>query len=205
MTIKINNAGKRFNFEWILKNINYTFESGNAYAILGPNGSGKSTLLQLISYSLSPSSGTIDFFSGEKKILPENIFKHLSISTPYLELVEELTLNEMIDFQQNFKKFKNHLTAPEFIRIADLKNQEKPIRNFSSGMKQRLKLALAVLADVPVVLLDEPTTNLDQAGVEWYLDLMKNYMENRLIIICSNISREYTFCSKHLDVMNYKS
>ncbi len=205
MKIIISNAGKRFNFEWILKKINCTFISGNSYAILGPNGSGKSTLLQLISGSTSTSAGSIAYYIDEKQIDDEKIFNYLTIAAPYLELIEEFTATEMIQFQNQFKLFLNRITIKEVLQIAMLtKDAEKQICNFSSGMKQRLKISLAVLADVPIILLDEPTTNLDQQGFEWYLKLMKDYTANRLIIICSNLEREIVFCNEKIDVMKFK-
>lgn len=205
MKITINNAGRRFNYEWILKNINYTFQSGTSYAILGPNGSGKSTLLQMIAGVLTPSIGSIEFSNDEKKIPADEVFRYISITTPHLELVEEYTLGEQIIFQEEFKPYYKKISAAEVARITELKTDAgKQIRNFSSGMKQRLKVALAVLADVPVVLLDEPTTNLDQKGLDWYLELIKNFSGDRLIVVCSNLEREYSFCNERLDVMNYK-
>lgn len=205
MKITINAAGKRFNYEWILKNINYTFQSGTSYAILGPNGSGKSTMLQLIAGMLTPSTGSIHYEIGEAPIATEDVFKKLSIAAPYLELVEEFTMEELFLFQQNFKPFYNNITIQKAMEITQLDPDPlKQIRNFSSGMKQRLKVALAVLADVPLVLLDEPTTNLDEEGVAWYLELMKNYGGERLTIICSNVLREYSFCMQKIDVTQFK-
>jgi len=206
MRITIENAGKRFNFEWILRNIDLTFHSNKSYAILGPNGSGKSTLLQLIAGNISPSAGTIEYFLEEKKIEEENIFRYITLAAPYLELIEDFTASEIISFQQNFKPFLKEVPISDVLKIARLeKDSAKPVKDFSSGMKQRLKVSLAMLADVQAILLDEPTTNLDQDGFEWYLDLMKNYSLGRLVIICSNLQREYQFCDNILDVMRFKS
>lgn len=205
MKITINNGGRRFNYEWILKNINLTFQSGNAYAILGPNGSGKSTLLQVIAGMLTPSAGSITYEVNQSVIAPDDIFRHLSIAAPYLELVEEFTMEELFAFQQRFKPFRNSMTISEALAATALHpDPSKQIRNFSSGMKQRLKVALAVLADVPLLLLDEPTNNLDDNGIEWYLDLIKKYGGNRLIIVCSNVSHEYTFCTDKIAVTQFK-
>lgn len=205
MKITINGTGKRFNYEWILKNIHYTFESGNYYAILGPNGSGKSTLLQMIAGILSPSAGTISYENGDTAVPPEEVFKSLSLAAPYVDVVEEFTMEELFRFQHQFKPFHHNMTVEEALsETAIFPNPAKQIRNFSSGMKQRIKVALAVLSDVPMVLLDEPTTNLDAQGVDWYLELIRKYAGNRLIIICSNASREYGFCTKHIDVLKFK-
>jgi len=206
MKITIDNAGKRFNFEWILQQVNLTFQSGKSYAILGPNGSGKSTLLQMIAGMIAPSSGSITYSNSSAKIDAEEIFRHLAFTAPYLELIEEFTAAEMISFQKEFKSLLPQISESDVLKIAQLENDtSKQIRNFSSGMKQRLKVSLALLADVPVLLFDEPTTNLDQHGFEWYLDLIKKFSNNRLLIICSNLEREYSFCDERIDVTKFKT
>src|SRR6266513_26360 len=185
MKITIDNAGKRFNFEWILQHVSITLQSGKSYAILGPNGSGKSTLLQMIAGIIAPSAGLIEYARNEKKIDEEEIFRHLSFAAPYMELIEEFTAHEMISFQKEFKPLLPGVSSLDVLKTARLQEDaSKQTRNFSSGMKQRLKVSLALLADVPLVLLDEPTTNLDQQGFEWYLDWIKRFSNNRLLIIC---------------------
>ena len=206
MKITIDNAGKRFNFEWILQHVSITLQSGKSYAILGPNGSGKSTLLQMIAGIIAPSAGLIEYSRNEKKIDEENIFHHLSFAAPYMELIEEFTAHEMISFQKEFKPLLPGVSSLDVLKTARLQEDaSKQIRNFSSGMKQRLKVSLALLADVPLVLLDEPTTNLDLQGLEWYLDLLQKFSDSRLIIISSNLEREYSFCDERIDVMKFKA
>lgn len=206
MEIILENIGRRFNQEWIFRSINYRFEQGRAYAILGANGSGKSTLLQVLAGSLSASEGFITYQSGEATIEPDDFYEHLSISAPYLELIEEFSLAEMIDFHFQFKDFLPGFDSHEIIRILDLKKVEnKAIRYFSSGMKQRCKLALAVFTNTPVLLLDEPTANLDRQGLEWYQQLMTNYTKERLLIICSNQEEEYQCCTHQLQISDYKN
>ena len=102
MKITLQNIGRRFNRDWIFKNIDYTFTSGQSYAILGPNGSGKSTLLQILNGSLSPSAGNINYSLNESPLEIETVFKQLSLAAPYLELIEEFTLDEMIGFHFRF-------------------------------------------------------------------------------------------------------
>lgn len=206
MRITIDGAGKRYNFEWILQNINLTLASSQAYAVLGPNGSGKSTFLQLIAGNIAPSAGTVLFLDGEKPVEAEKVFSRISMAAPYLELIEEFTALEMIHFHQTFKPFISGISNTEIMTIARLeKEANKEVRNFSSGMKQRLKLTLAILSNVPVILLDEPTTNLDREGVQWYQNLVKQYAGARLLIIGSNLEREYDFCDQLIDVMSFKS
>jgi ABC-type multidrug transport system ATPase subunit len=206
MTITLENIGRRFNRDWIFRGINYTFNGGESYAILGPNGSGKSTLLQVLNGSLTPSEGIIEFFTGGSNPIDiEKAFQHLSLAAPYLELIEEFTLAEMIDFHF---KFKSYLPGMDNEAVIDLLNmpasKHKMIRYFSSGMKQRLKLALAFSADTDMLILDEPTSNLDAQGVDWYLSLIQKYAQNRLTIIGSNQQHEYSFCTHQLNITDYK-
>ncbi|OYZ57120.1 MAG: ABC transporter ATP-binding protein, partial [Sphingobacteriales bacterium 24-40-4] len=176
MKINLEHIGRRFNREWIFRDVNYVFESGSSYAILGANGAGKSTILQVISGSLTSSEGTISYTREGVLLNPENVFEHLSMAAPYLELIEELTLRELIDFHFRFKKYRSGLNRDLTIELMGLKRSEhKAIKNFSSGMKQRVKLALAFCSDTDMILLDEPASNLDQQGLEWYLSLVEKY------------------------------
>ncbi|MDO8993892.1 MAG: ATP-binding cassette domain-containing protein [Daejeonella sp.] len=205
MKINLEHIGRRFNREWIFRDVNYVFESGSSYAILGANGAGKSTMLQAISGSLSSSEGTISYTMGGVLLNPENVFEHLSMAAPYLELIEELTLRELIDFHFRFKKYRSGLDRDLLIELMSLKRSEhKAIKYFSSGMKQRVKLALAFCSDTDMILLDEPASNLDQQGLEWYLSLVEKYSADRILIICSNQIQEYSFCKKQLNVADYK-
>jgi ABC-type multidrug transport system ATPase subunit len=206
MNITLQNIGRRFNREWIFKGIDHTFESSGNYAILGPNGSGKSTLLQVLNGSLVPSAGTIKYFDSDKEIEAGEIFNYLSLAAPYLEVIEDFSLNEMIDFHFKFKAFKPGIDKNAVADILSLEgSRNKLIKYFSSGMKQRLKLALAFCADTPMLMLDEPTSNLDTQGIDWYLSLVEKFSENRLTIICSNQEHEYSFCDTRLSIADYKS
>jgi len=204
MKISLNKAGRRFNQEWIFRNFDYEFHTPGKYAILGPNGSGKSTLLSLILGSLSPSEGEISY-QGEKTIAVDDIYKHLSFAAPYLDLIEEFTLEETIDFHFKFKGLYKGMSKAAVLELLGLeKSQDKALKYFSSGMKQRTKLALAFCADTPILLLDEPTSNLDQQGVRWYLDLIDNFTDKRLVIVGSNQEVEYSFCQHLIQITDYK-
>jgi ABC-type multidrug transport system ATPase subunit len=212
MKISLINAGKRFNRDWIFRNINQEFISGTAYAITGPNGSGKSTLLQAIGGALMLSEGKANYTIGnrqqatEKEIETDNAFQYISIAAPYLELIEEMTLLEMLEFHVQFKPLLTNITIPEIISIIGLKAAaNKQIRFYSSGMKQRAKLAQAIFSDVPCVLLDEPSTNLDAVGIELYHQLIRDYGDNRLIIVSSNDPQEYSFCREKISITDFKS
>ncbi len=213
--IMLEGVGKRFRYEWIFRNLSKTFESGNIYALLGSNGSGKSTLMKILSGHLSPSEGKISFYVKDKQQDEDSIYKHISYAAPYVELIEELTLTEMIQFHIKFKPLSNSLKINDLIEILGFeKSKNKEIRYFSSGMKQRLKLALAICSDSPILLLDEPTTNLDAQGVAWYRQLMSRFAGgtsqnsrdegNRLTIVASNIEHDYDFCNQMLNIEDFK-
>ncbi|QNL51338.1 ABC transporter ATP-binding protein [Olivibacter sp. SDN3] len=205
MEIILENIGRRFNQDWIFQGINYRFVQGESYAILGPNGSGKSTLLQVILSSLSPSKGKISYINGEDEIDVEQLFPHMALATPYLELIEEFTLRETIDFHFAFKKLWKGMTTDKLVELLGLHQAlDREIRYFSSGMKQRTKLALACCADTPLLFLDEPTANLDEKGVAWYQELIRVYGLSRLLVVCSNQPHEYAFCKYRLLVEDYK-
>ena len=206
MKIDCQDLAKRYKYEWILKNFSYTFSASNQYAIAGRNGSGKSTLLRLLAGYLTPSTGKISFFSPkEEKITPNAIHQYLSIAAPYIELIEEFTLLEAIQFHLHFKSFINSLSIPEFLAVIQLESaQNKQIRHFSSGMKQRLKLGLAICSDSPLLLLDEPTTNLDQDGANWYKQLIEKHLDNRIVMIASNVNFDFDFCTERINVESYK-
>jgi ABC-type multidrug transport system ATPase subunit len=206
MDIKLNNIGRRFNREWIFEGIDYTFENGNSYAILGHNGSGKSTLLQVIAGSLTPSSGTIEYLEGDKSVDIDNIYQSVVIAAPYLELIEEFSLSELLDFHFRFKRPLKQLTTKQIIALLGLeRSASKPLKYFSSGMKQRTKLALALCSDTPLTLLDEPASNLDHSGISWYKDMIDQFGKDRTLIVCSNQAVEYDFCSYQLQITDYKN
>lgn len=203
--ITLQNIGRRFNRDWIFRGVDYNFTIGESYAVLGPNGSGKSTLLQVLNGSLTPSEGTITYAYENKLVEAERIFEHLSLAAPYLELIEEFTLAEMIELHFKFKSYKPGIDKNAVIDLLAMQtSKNKLIKYFSSGMKQRLKLALAFCSDTAMLMLDEPTSNLDTQGVDWYLDLVEKFALNRLTIICSNQEHEYGFCTNKLNISDYK-
>jgi len=199
--------GKRYNYEWIFRNITYEFSSENKYVILGANGSGKSTLLQLIAGNTIASEGTIQHTIDNTIINQDDVYKQISYAAPYIELFEEFTLKESVEFHSKFKKMINNLSTSEIIAITELeKSANKQLKYFSSGMKQRVRLALAVLSNTPLLLLDEPTSNLDKKAINWYQKLVTDYSDNkRLIIVASNQQEyEYPFCNKEIKVEDFK-
>lgn len=200
-------AGKRYQRDWIFKNLSQTFEIGSSWAITGSNGSGKSTLLQCLLGYQSLSAGSRRYEIGNKILAEDQLFKHLSIVTPYLELPEGYSLQELLDFHFGLKNPNTALPYSELVAEAGLnKHLHKQLVNYSSGMKQRVKLILAFGSNTPLLFLDEPTTNLDQAGDEWYDSLLARRMTDPIasIFVASNQSHEYSRCQQLLRIEDIK-
>lgn len=203
--IELAGAGRRFNHDWIFRKTDLQFHAGQSYALTGPNGSGKSTLLQLIGGLLQPSEGKVRYYAGEAVLAPENVFRCIALAAPYLDVIEEMTALEFLRFHARFKPFRAGHDPESILRRVGLEGAaHKQIRYYSSGMKQRVKLAQAFFSDTPVLLLDEPTSNLDSVGVQLYLDLIGEESAERLVIVCSNDPVEYAFCGTVLSVLDYK-
>jgi ABC-type multidrug transport system ATPase subunit len=203
MYLTATNIGKRFNREWIFRGIDYTFTAGNAYAITGPNGSGKSTLLQVLAGATMQSEGEVTATFKGQAIATDKLFLHLSIAAPYLELIEEMTAIEFLEFHTHFKPLcVTHTEALEKVGLAGA--AQKQIRYFSSGMKQRLKLAQAIFSQAPILFLDEPCTNLDAEGIALYQQLIAEFGADKLILVSSNDVQEYGFCKEVLQIGAYK-
>ncbi len=201
MQISLEQACKRFNKEWIFKNLNFQFEVGKHYALVGNNGSGKSTFLHIIAGYSGLTKGSISWSPFDAI----NIYEQISFAAPYLELVEEFTATEQFEFQAQFKPIQKDLSTEKILELIGLKNAaHKQIRYYSSGMKQRLKLALAIFSDCPILLLDEPCSNLDKEGYALYDTLIKEYAMHKLIIVGSNDPAEYHFCKEQVNLMDYK-
>jgi ABC-type multidrug transport system ATPase subunit len=195
MIIEAKNLGKRFARDWVIKDFNQKFEGPNIYAITGPNGSGKSTLLKMLAQFSIPTKGTCDWVNESSIVTEEERYKLMSVAAPYMELVEDLTLNEFLDFHNQFRKFDQDYDKSHFLNETRLeKSKNKLIKDFSSGMKQRIKLGLCFYCKSEVVFIDEGTTNLDRQGIEWYFESLKKL--GKLVILFSNQEDEYNLASE---------
>lgn len=204
MTLSAENLGKRFNREWIFRNFSYSFHPG-VYAITGPNGSGKSTLLQVLWGQLPATTGNLLYTENNVKVSVEEIFKHLCIAAPYMDLIEEFTLLESINFHFGFKKIRGGKSVEEVLDLMELSHaRNKAIGHFSSGMKQRLKLGLAFFSDVRMVFLDEPTTNLDKNSIAWYWKHFPLIKADSVVFVASNQENEYPDGSTKINLTDYK-
>ncbi|MEQ1744666.1 MAG: ATP-binding cassette domain-containing protein [Saprospiraceae bacterium] len=206
MTIQLTDAGKRFRFDWIFRGLNHRFEPSGRYAVVGPNGSGKSTLMKVLSGHLSLSKGSVVFEeNGHALDSDAAVYRRVSYAAPYIELIEEFSLNEAIRFHTRLRPLLPGLTAESLYDLLDLpRARNKELRFFSSGMKQRVKLALAICTDSPVLLLDEPTTNLDQNAVRWFKKMLETYAGDRLLAIASNEAGDLELCREEVNILGYK-
>lgn len=205
MNISLHNTGKRFNREWIFRKFDYQFLQGKSYAITGANGSGKSTLLQIIAGATLHSEGNISWELPvvNRKLSTEIAYQQIAIAAPYLDLIEEMTANEILTFHSAFKPLTKSFA--EILSLVGLqKAGDKQIRYYSSGMKQRLKLAQAFFSKTSVLLLDEPTSNLDEEGIAVYKKLWQDNTINRLVIVSSNDKAEYQNCEAVIKIGDYK-
>jgi ABC-type multidrug transport system ATPase subunit len=206
MKISLDQVSKRFQRHRIFKDVSHTFVSPGAYALLGPNGSGKSTLLRIIAGMQSPSAGTVRYEQDNgTEIKTADIFSYVSFCAPGQELVEEFTLREFMDFHFSFKKLLPGHTPSGIIELSGLSAAaDKPIYDYSSGMKQRVKLLQAIFSDTPILMLDEPCSNLDEKGVNQYREWMDRYAVGRLVFVASNDIREFYFCKEQLAIEDYQ-
>lgn len=203
--ITLENCSKRFNRNWIFRDFNHTFSAGKKYAILGQNGSGKSTLLQCVAGYMALSKGKVHFSNNGVPVPEEQKYQYLTLASPFLELIEEFTLRETVDFHFKMKKLAYLENKSQIIELTGLEHSiDKQLKFFSSGMKQRVKIALAVFSQTPVLMLDEPCTNFDAQGIAWYRDLISRYTANRLVLVASNQPHEYDFCDEQIEITSTK-
>ena len=201
LSISLINTGKRYNRDWIFRNCTLDIRPGTTCAIIGPNGSGKSTLLQVIAGAMLHNEGKVNYQADDKDI--ESPFSYISIAAPYLHLIEQMTALEAISFHKTFKSLS--ADASVILGAVGLRSAaNKQVRYFSSGMKQRLKLGLAFFSETPVLLLDEPATNLDADGIALYKELVAHHTSGRTVIVSSNDPQEYDFCTEIIRINDYK-
>ncbi len=196
MFITLDKLGKKYGNTWVFRNLDYQFEEQQSYAIVGNNGSGKSTLLKIISSYISPNEGNVSYTNFTK----ENAFKYFSICAPYIDLKPEFTFRETLTFIQKFNPLTK--TIDNIIKNFDYQ-EDKLIKDYSSGMYQRVKLSIALYSSTPILLLDEPTSNLDDEGKNWYYKEVKKLSNKKTIIIASNIKEEYESCKHLINLKKY--
>ncbi|NNF36467.1 MAG: ABC transporter ATP-binding protein [Saprospiraceae bacterium] len=206
MEVSLENISKRFGYQWIIRDCNYQFPPGSITGISGMNGSGKSTLIKIISSHLSPTEGKVKYNTGDKRIGNSDIYKHLSMVGPYTGLIGEYNIEEQYGFHFKFKNKVRNLEFQEFREWLELDiHPAKRIMDYSSGMHQRLQLGIALQTDVPLLLLDEPTSFLDNQAKGWFYRNLESMSADKTIIIASNDMEDFNLCGNMYDVMELKT
>jgi ABC-type multidrug transport system ATPase subunit len=204
--VELSQISKRYQKQSIFREVSHLFTPGSCTAVIGNNGSGKSTLLQIIAGYASPSQGTVKWEMHNNRINRDNVFRFVSICSPALQLWDELTLSENHALFTQFKQLPECNTSVDFARIIQLeKHINKPLKTFSSGMRQRVKLGFAILSDAPLLLLDEPCSHMDGDAVLWYQEVLQKHAQGKTIIVASNRDHLETFlCNEEIDINDYK-
>ena len=198
--IQLEGLQKSFGKQRILQDVHHTFSQGSKTVILGSNGSGKSTLIKILSGALEATENPPVFTFISKTIEASSLGLFTGIAAPYVALNPLFTLDETLDFHHHFCPFHKNFDRNHWLEKAGLQlHRQKRISTFSSGMQQRVRLILAIANDRPLLLLDEPTSNLDSAGKVFYQELVSNFAMEKTIIVGSNYQQEeYAFCTDQL-------
>lgn len=201
MDLSIQKLSKAYNRKPIFKDLTFSIPSGTRFAITGPNGSGKSTLLKILSGGLLPTSGVISYQFEGQVIDEDDLYRHLHFVAPYNTVIEELRLPELFALHQRLGLLRAYAGYAEWVQWLEYSfDPEKQIKSYSSGMKQRIKLGLALLDDRPLILLDEPGSNLDANGKSWMFRLIEQTSQVKTVVIASNEPSEIDICSGQIRV-----
>lgn len=205
-TVELNNLVKYFGRRLIFEKINFSFSSKNIYGISGPNGSGKSTLVKIIANLISPTRGKVIHKNNSEEIESTKLHNQIGFVSPYLFLYDEFTAEENLKHIADIRGIPFDKERSDFLlkelRLIDRKTDL--VRGYSSGMKQRLKFIFALLHQPSLIILDEPTSNLDNDGKEKVYELIKKEAENKLVIIASNEDSDLNLCSKVIELEKFK-
>lgn len=198
--VTLDRLQKTFGNQHILQQVSHTFETGSKTVILGSNGSGKSTLIKILSGAQEATENAPVYSFGGKITPAVQAGSICSIAAPYVALNPMFSLKETLDFHQKMCGFVEGVDLDHWIQKGGLSpHVNKRIKTYSSGMQQRVRLLLAIASPRPLLLLDEPTSNLDKDGVAFYQELIKELATDKTIIVASNyIAHEYEFCHGEL-------
>ncbi|MBI5475158.1 MAG: ABC transporter ATP-binding protein [Ignavibacteriales bacterium] len=199
---KTEGLAKTFNRRKIFKDISFELKENSSLAITGKNGSGKSTLLKILSGILSPTRGSIEMNIGGKIIRHDSYFKKLGLVSPYLQLYDEFTGQENLELFRDIRGIEatdNYIE--DLLKLFKLwERRDDFVRTYSSGMKQRLKYAFALLHNPSILLLDEPRSNLDAEGIETVYKIMEEQKKRGILIVATNDSEDIEHCEQLIDL-----
>jgi ABC-type multidrug transport system ATPase subunit len=198
MRVEAQNLTRSFGRQKVIDSLSFDIKSGERWSVTGSNGSGKSTLLKLVAGVLRPNSGTLNRQVNSQEVEGERLFQLVSFTGPYVEIIEDLTLLEHLDLHFRLREMIPGYSSEEILRASGLSTSgDKFISQFSSGMKQRFKLCLALFTKSEILLLDEPTSNLDATATQWFQDLLSGVLGKRTLIVGSNHQDSETFLCDH--------
>ncbi len=205
-SIQADALNKRFGRRLIFNNLNFHLKENGVFGVTGANGSGKSTLVNILAYILSPSSGKVIHCNDGKRIISEHLHNYIGFVSPYLVLYDEFTAWENLNYIAQIRGIKLNKN-----KVVDLLNQfllynrrNDLVKTYSSGMKQRLKFIFALMHSPPLIILDEPTSNLDVLGKGFVYKIIEQESKHSIIIIASNDEEDLSYCSTSINLEDYK-
>ncbi len=200
ITLEVSNLRKDFDRRPVFKNLNFTLTNSDSLAITGRNGSGKSTLVKVLANTYSQTSGRVSFSIGSKPVERQSFYKFIGFVSPYLNLYDEFTGFENLHFVANLRGLKNSLIEEVLKRVGLFERRDDLVKIYSSGMKQRLKIAFAIIHNPLILMLDEPTSNLDTEGIRIVDSIAQEYRNGRILIIATNDQHERNLCHKDINL-----
>ena len=192
LSVVLHEVGHSFGHQAVFSAVSITVDAGVECLVRGANGSGKSTLGAIFACEVSPENGTIEWHMGNKIMTAEQVLKATARVSPNTSLHPDLSIEEVIQFQGQFRKWKPGVDPLVWLESGGLsgKTLKKRFGSLSSGMQQRVKLTLALAADTGLVVLDEPCANLDDTGQAWYHEFRQAIASKTTVIVCSNDRNE---------------
>ena len=205
--LRVRELKKTFNNRLVFNKLNFDLNSGDRFVVTGKNGSGKSTLIKILGGVLTETAGEIGYFVDNKKIDRENFYKIVGLVSPYLVLYEEFTAFENLSLFSKIRGLKISETQINEIlnRVGLFERRNDFVRTYSSGMKQRMKYAFAILHNPLVLLLDEPNSNLDQEGKNFVDELVFNFRKDGIVIVATNETQDFKYGEKIINLDEYKN
>jgi heme exporter protein A len=182
--------------------LDFEFDAPGAVAVTGPNGSGKTTLLRILAGLLRPSAGETNVSVAGRDHAPKQRRAVLGLVTPELEFYEEFTATENLVFAAEARGLASpaRAAATALERVGLASRSAERVAGFSSGMKQRLRLAFALLHEPPILLLDEPGSHLDEAGREAVRDVVARFAARGLVLLATNEPEEVQIAARRLEL-----
>ncbi len=201
--LKITDVSKEFSRRLIFRGISFSLGGGDSLAITGRNGSGKSTLVKVICGLLSPTRGKVEYMNDGNTLPVEEVRNCIGLVSPYLQLYDEFTGIENLELLSKIRLDDplDRSRMQELLSLVGLWDRRNDfVRAYSSGMKQRLKYAFAVLHEPAVLILDEPTSNLDDDGIEMVKGVVGRQKRSSILIVATNDAEEAAWCSAKVEL-----